>query len=120
MKPTVSGTTFRRASSPTVPNGLLARGSRVPLILISPYARTHVVSHVEGDHNSVIETINYIFGLPALASLPDEAEALANGNSTYFNRVPVAPAGFQQTNLGPNDIESLISEASCPASILNA
>lgn len=89
------------------PNGLLARGSRVPLLLISPYARTHAVSHVEGDHNSVIETINYIFGLPALASLPDEAQALQEGNSAYFNGF--APAGFQQTHLGPNDIESPIS-----------
>ena len=60
------------------PDGLpLSRGIRVPLILISPYARTHAVSHVEGDHNAVIETINAIFGLPALASLPDEAQALA-------------------------------------------
>lgn len=91
------------------PNGLLARGSRVPLLLISPYARTHVVSHVEGDHNSIIETINYIFGLPALASLPDEAEALQNGNSSYFNGF--APSGFQQTHLGPDDIESSISSS---------
>jgi phospholipase C len=89
------------------PNGLLARGSRVPLILISPYSRTHVVSHVEGDHNAVIETINYIFGLPALASLPDEAQALKDGNSDYFNAF--APDGFQQTHLGPDDIESSIS-----------
>ena len=94
------------------PNGLLARGSRVPLILISPYARTHVVSHVEGDHNSVIETINYIFGLPALASLPDEAKALKDGDSPAFNKVAAskgARPGFRQTHLGPNDVESSIS-----------
>ena len=37
------------------PDGLpLSRGIRVPLILISPYARTHAVSHLEGDHNAVI------------------------------------------------------------------
>ena len=48
---------------------------RVPLILISPSPRTHVVSHVEGDHNSVIETINYIFGLPALAAFQRSAGA---------------------------------------------
>ena len=81
-----------------------ARGVRVPLILISPYARTHAVSHAEGDHNSVIETINAIFNLPALASLPDEAQALAAGNSPYFNGF--APAGFQQNYLGPRDINS--------------
>jgi phospholipase C len=92
------------------PNGLpLSRGIRVPLILISPYARTHAVSHVEGDHNAVIETINEIFGLPPLATLPDEAQALAAGNSPPFNRF--APAGFEQKYLGPRDINSPISES---------
>jgi len=90
------------------PDGLpLARGARVPLILISPYARTHAVSHVEGDHNAVIETINDIFGLPALASLPEEAQALAAGNSPDFNRF--GPAGFEQKHLGPRDITSPIA-----------
>ena len=92
------------------PDGLpLSRGIRVPLILISPYARTHVVSHVEGDHNSVIETINSIFGLPALASLPDEAQALAAGNSSKFNQF--GPPGFKQMYLGPHDINSPISDS---------
>ncbi len=87
----------------------LSRGIRVPLILISPYARTHAVSHVEGDHNAVIETINAIFGLPALASLPDEAQALAMGDSAEFNQY--GPAGFQQKCLGPRDINSTISDS---------
>ncbi|HVO71195.1 MAG TPA: alkaline phosphatase family protein, partial [Aggregatilineaceae bacterium] len=92
------------------PNGLpLSRGVRVPLILISPYARTHAVSHVEGDHNAVIETINTIFGLPALASLPDEAQALAKGNSPDFNKF--GPPGFQQKYLGPRDINSPITDS---------
>ncbi|MEH1843302.1 MAG: alkaline phosphatase family protein [Nostoc sp.] len=92
------------------PDGLpLSRGVRVPLILISPYARTHAVSHVEGDHNSVIETINTIFGLPALASLPDEAQALAAGNSPEFNKF--GPPGFQQKYLGPRDINSPITDS---------
>ena len=68
------------------PDGLpLARGVRIPLLLISPYARVHAVSHAEGDHNAVIETINALFGLPALSSLPDENEALAAGDSPAFN-----------------------------------
>jgi phospholipase C len=92
------------------PDGLpLSRGVRVPLILISPFARTHAVSHVEGDHNSVIETINIVFGLPALSSLPDEAEALQAGNSPEFNKF--GPAGFQQKYLGPRDQNSPISES---------
>jgi phospholipase C len=92
------------------PDGLpLSRGVRVPLILISPYARTHAVSHAEGDHNSVIETINAIFGLPALASLPDEAQALKAGDSPYFNQF--APPGFHQKFLGPRDINSPITDS---------
>src|ERR1035437_3307156 len=87
----------------------LARGVRVPLILISPYARTHAVSHAEGDHNAVIETLNAIFNLPPLASLPDEAQALKDGNSPYFNQF--GPAGFQQKYLGPRDINSPITDS---------
>ena len=92
------------------PDGLpIARGIRIPLTLISPYARTHVVSHAEGDHNSVIETINAIFNEPALSSLPDEAEALAKGNSPEFNKF--GPPGFEQKYLGPRDTPSSITDS---------
>jgi phospholipase C len=92
------------------PDGLpLSRGIRIPLLLISPYARTHAVSHVEGDHNAVIQTIEAVFGLPALASLPNEAQALAAGNSPLFDQF--GPAGFQQKYLGPRDINSPITES---------
>jgi phospholipase C len=64
-----------------------------------------VPSHVEGDHNAVIETINAIFGLPALANLPDEAQALAAGRAPPFN----GPNGVVQNYLGPRDINSQIS-----------
>ena len=92
------------------PDGLpLSRGVRVPLLVISPYARAHVVSHAEGDHNAVIETINQIFDLPALSSLPDEAEALLAGNAPAFNRF--GPPGFEQRYLGPRDTNSPITDS---------
>jgi phospholipase C len=92
------------------PDGLpLARGIRIPMIVISPYARTHVTSHAEGDHNAVIETLNAIFGLPPLSSLPDEAQALAAGNSPTFNQY--GPPGFQQHYLGPRDTNSPITDS---------
>lgn len=92
------------------PDGLpLSRGIRVPLLLISPYARAHVISHAEGDHNAVIETIEDVFGLPALASLPEEKEALIKGDSPEFNKF--GPAGFHQTHLGPRDINSAITDS---------
>ena len=92
------------------PDGLpLSRGIRVPLLVISPFARTHVVSHAEGDHNAVIETISAIFHLPPLSSLPDEAAALADGNAPAFNRF--GPAGFEQRYLGPRDTNSKITDS---------
>jgi phospholipase C len=92
------------------PDGLpLARGVRVPLLLISPFAYAGAVSHAEGDHNSIIQTINAVFGRPALSTLPDEAQALAQGNSAYFNQF--GPAGFQQNYLGPRDTNSPITDS---------
>ncbi len=85
------------------PDGLpIARGIRIPMMLLSPYARPHTVSHAEGDHNAVIETVNAIFDLPPLASLPDEAQALLAGEDPKFN----GPGGFVQHHLGPRDINT--------------
>jgi phospholipase C len=89
------------------PDGLpLARGVRVPLILVSPFARSHVVAHSEGDHNAVIETVNEVFDLPALSSLPEEKAALIAGADAKFN----GPNGFVQHHLGPRDTNSKITD----------
>ncbi len=92
------------------PDGLpLARGIRIPMIVISPYSRVHAVSHAEGDHNAVIETINTIFGMPSLSSLPDEKAALAAGDTQAFNQF--GPAGFKQKYLGPRDTNSATTDS---------
>ena len=57
----------------------------------------------------MIETINALFGLPPLSSLPDEAEALAAGDSAAFNAF--APAGFHQKFLGPRDSPSPVTDS---------
>jgi phospholipase C len=96
------------------PDGLpLARGVRIPLLLISPYSRAGAVSHAEGDHNAVIETISAIFGLPALSSLPDEMAALQAGDSEAFNRLAQShgPANFEQKWLGPRDRNTEITDS---------
>ncbi len=81
------------------PAGLpLSRGPRIPLILLSPYARAHATSREEGDHNSVIKLIDALFGLPPLADLPDELQARLAGQDPRF-----ATGGAPQTNLGPHD-----------------
>ena len=80
----------------------LARGIRIPMIVISPYARAHAVSRAEGDHNAVIETLDAIYDLPPLASLPEEAQAIITGEEAQFN----GPNGFVQHHLGPRDINT--------------
>lgn len=72
--------------------GAIARGPRIPLILISPYARTHVVSHEPSEQSSVIRFVDILFNLPPLADLPDELAARVEGKKKYG-----------QDNLGPAD-----------------
>jgi phospholipase C len=51
----------------------------VPFIVISPYARSGAVVHDAGDQTSILKFAESLFGLPALASLPDEQPYLPQG-----------------------------------------
>ncbi|HTZ70295.1 MAG TPA: alkaline phosphatase family protein, partial [Acetobacteraceae bacterium] len=82
------------------PDGLPETGGpRIPAIVISPYAASHVVSHVYSEHGSVIKFINLLFGLVPLHALPDESRARALGATEPAVNSPFGP----QTKLGPND-----------------
>jgi len=67
-------------------------GPRVPLILISPYAKLGYISHEQGSHGSVVKFVDAVFGLPPLATLPDELLG------RYLGLME-----FGQENLGPDD-----------------
>jgi phospholipase C len=51
-------------------------GIRVPMTLVSPYARRHFVSHVTHDHTSLLRFIELLFDLPALTARDANADAL--------------------------------------------
>ena len=70
----------------------ISDGPRVPLILISPYARTHYVAHSQGNQASVVKFVDAVFNLPPLALLPDEERGRKLGEKN-----------FGQKNLGPED-----------------
>jgi len=70
----------------------ISDGPRVPLILISPYARTHYVAHSEGNQASVVKFVDTVFNLPPLALLPDEERGRRWGEKRSG-----------QKNLGPED-----------------
>ena len=75
------------------PNGDdISDGPRVPLLLISPYARTHAVAHAVGNHASVVKFVDAVFALTPLAKLPDELEGRKIGRLR-----------FHQSGLGPED-----------------
>lgn len=75
------------------PDGsVISDGPRVPLILISPYARTHAIIHATGNQASVVKFVDTVFGLTPLADLPDEQAARQLGEKRYG-----------QKNLGPQD-----------------
>lgn len=54
-------------------------GPRVPLILISPYAKSGAIIADPGDHASFAKFLGALFDLPALGSLPDEKPYLPRG-----------------------------------------
>lgn len=56
--------------------GFFELGVRVPLAVISPYARPHHVSHIVEDHTSITRFIEAVFGLPALTARDANSPAL--------------------------------------------
>jgi phospholipase C len=55
---------YDQVAPPTVDGELL--GNRVPMVIISPYAKEAYVSHTEMNHASQLALVDYNWGLPAL------------------------------------------------------
>jgi phospholipase C len=60
----------------TVDDAYFELGPRVPLVVISPYARPHTVSHVVQEHTAVTRFIETVFDLPALTARDANSPAL--------------------------------------------
>ncbi|MHB8638066.1 MAG: phospholipase C [Fimbriimonadaceae bacterium] len=66
--------------STTGPDGKqLSDGPRVPMIVLSPYAKTHTVFHGVGDQSSVVKFVDRLFNLTPLADLPVERRLRSKG-----------------------------------------
>ncbi len=77
------------------PLDYVSNGPRIPLMVVSPFAKTHSVQHAYGDQGSVVKLIEQTFGLGTLADLPDERKGVAAAE--YRGRF----------NYGPDDGETL-------------
>ncbi len=71
-------------------------GIRVPMVLISPWARPGFVSHLTHDHTSTLRLIEALFDLPALTARDANADALLDmfnfSGCPALLAPPVAPA----------------------------
>jgi len=83
-------------------------GIRVPVAVISPYAKPHYVSHVVDDHTSILRFIEYRFGLPSLTNRDANADPMLDmfdfQNPTFSTPPTLAAATIDPTQL-----------AACPA-----
>ena len=94
-------------------------GPRVPLILISPYARSGGIVSNPGDHVSFAKFLDVLFDLPALASLPDEKPYMPEGPRDANPRLTDLLGGFDAARLAGEKPPIAASEAEIPDDIVN-
>ncbi|MFY9718261.1 MAG: alkaline phosphatase family protein [Candidatus Cybelea sp.] len=86
-------------------------GFRVPLIVISPYAKRHYISHQQHEFGSILKFTETIFGLPSLQTTDGRSDDLSdcfdfNGPPMKFKHISVkyAPSYFfRQPSVKPDD-----------------
>jgi phospholipase C len=87
-------------------------GLRVPLIVVSPYAKAKYISHVNHDFGSILKFIETTFGLPEIDPAVHYADARADDLSDCFD--------FNQTPLpftlvqAPFDAKHFLNDKSPP------
>jgi phospholipase C len=96
----------------TIPGeDVISDGPRVPLILISPFAKEHAVEKASGDQASVVRFADAVFGLKPLGLLPDELRANDIGQRQYGSATFLGPLDGPQSGvtdlLGAFDDERL-------------
>lgn len=76
-------------------------GIRVPMIIVSPYAKKGYVDTTFSDHSSVLKFIEYVFGLPTLASINTEFDSSTPTANNDANGAPFPP---RDGNPAPSDL----------------
>ena len=87
-------------------------GIRVPVAVISPYAKPHYVSHVVDDHTSILRFIETRYGLPSLTARDAAADPMLDMfdfstpallNAPAFGAPPVTPCTAPTISLQPTN-----------------
>jgi phospholipase C len=66
-------------------------GIRVPMIIVSPYAKPGYVDTTFSDHSSVLKFIEKVFGMPTLASINQEFDTSTPTTNNEANGAPFPP-----------------------------
>jgi len=78
-------------------------GFRVPLLVVSPYARPGFVSHVTYDHTSILRFIETRFDLPALTNRDANAQPMLDlfdfSHAALLNPPPLSPVTVDPAQL---------------------
>jgi len=61
-------------------------GPRVPLMLVSPYAKVHAIDSHVSSQSSVVKFVDEIFSRDPLATLPDEKKGIKLGKTEFSNK----------------------------------
>lgn len=94
-------------------------GPRVPMLLISPYAKSGAIVSNPGDHASFAKFLDVLYNLPPLASLPDEKPYLPEGPRDTNPRLTNLLGGFSAARLAGTAPPIPASRAEIPDSVVN-
>ncbi|HLY01996.1 MAG TPA: alkaline phosphatase family protein, partial [Candidatus Cybelea sp.] len=61
-------------------------GMRIPMLIVSPYAKAGYVSHTHYEHGSILKFVENTFGLATLAA--SDERAAAPDDAFDFNKPP--------------------------------
>ena len=86
----------------TAPGGFDALGVRVPLVVVSPYAKKGFVSHVTYDHTSITRFIETKFKVPALTGRDANADPLLDFFD-FKNPPFVTPPTLPDASIDPTE-----------------
>ena len=93
--------------APTIKNSY-EYGFRVPLVVVSPYAKAAYVSHVKHDFGSILKYIETTFGLPSLGYADADADDLSD--CFDYQQVPLT----FETVIAPMDAQHFLSDKTPP------
>jgi phospholipase C len=91
-------------------------GNRIPLIVISPFAKKHYVSKTQYEFGSLLKFVEQNFGAPSLGSTDVRANSISDifdftQKPTAFKPIPVPPA---KPCSGPNAEKLIEDEGGAP------